>query len=285
MPKPMARVLVSVAGFTATLAEAIYVVNGPAPRFYIWKFLSGKAHGSAYVNIDDVCIYYETYGDGTPVLVLHGGLASIESMSHQIRALANSHFVIAADSRGHGRSTDSSAPLSYSLMSYDMLRLLDRLQIDRVDVVGWSDGGIIGLDLAIHHPNRIRRLVAISANYDVKGLLQTPIADTEIPRVPLRYKLLARDPARWPALYRKVITMWQTQPHYALTDLENVKVPTLIMAGEFDIIKHEHINQLCKAISGSQKTIIEGATHRLLVEKPDIVNSHILRFLDEEIPY
>jgi pimeloyl-ACP methyl ester carboxylesterase len=239
-------------------------------------------HGGKYLNINDVRIYYETYGAGTPVLVLHGGLGSIEGMSHQIRALANYHFVVAADSRGHGRSTDSNAPLSYSLMSYDMLKLLDHLRIDRVDVVGWSDGGIIGLDLAIHHPKRIRRLVAISANYDANGLLESPTSETEIPRAPLRYKLLARDPAHWPALYREVVTMWQTQPHYTLNDLKNIKAPTLIMAGEFDIIKPEHINQLAKAISGSQEIIIESATHRLLIEKPDKVNSYILRFLDEE---
>jgi len=153
-------------------------------------------------------------------------------------------------------------------MSYDMLKLLDRLQVDRVDVVGWSDGGIIGLELAIHHPKRIRRLVAISANYDVKGLLQTSTADTEIRRVPLRYKLLARDPAHWPALYRKVVTMWQTQPHYTLSDLENVKVPTLIMAGEFDIIKHDQgkrteARDLLVPIYGWQKFDATPPTHYL----------------------
>jgi pimeloyl-ACP methyl ester carboxylesterase len=77
---------------------------------------------------------------------MHGGLGSIESMSYQIRALAKSHFVIAPDSRGHGRSSDSNAPLSYALMSDDMSELIDHLKLDRVDVVGWSDGAIIGLD-------------------------------------------------------------------------------------------------------------------------------------------
>ena len=123
--------------------------------FYAWKVGAGKAHGGQYFNAGDVSIYYETYGAGPPVLVLHGGLGSIEGMSYQIRALAKSHFVIAADSRGHGRSTDLNAPLSYSLMSDDMSKLLDHLQIGLVDVVGWSDGGIIGLDLAIRHPERI----------------------------------------------------------------------------------------------------------------------------------
>jgi pimeloyl-ACP methyl ester carboxylesterase len=282
MPKSRARALVGIAGFAATLVAAIYAINGPTLRFQVWKLVAGKAHGAKCVDINDVCIYYETYGAGMPVLVLHGGLGSIEGMGHQIKALANSHFVVAADSRGHGRSTDSNVPLSYSLMSSDMLKLLDHLRVDRVDVVGWSDGGIIGLDLAIHHPKRIRRLVAISANYDVEGLLKSPASGTEIPRAPLRYKLLAWDPAHWPELYRKVVTMWQTQPHYTLNDLQKIEAPTLIMAGELDVIKPEHINQLANAISVSQKTIIESATHQLLIEKPDLVNYHILRFLDGE---
>jgi pimeloyl-ACP methyl ester carboxylesterase len=279
--KPRALALVSIA---AMLGAAIYATDRPVHSrlgFYVWKFISGKAHGGQCANINNVCIYYETYGAGPPVLVLHGGLGSIEGMSYQIMALATSHFVVAADSRGHGRSTDSNVPLSYSLMSDDMLKILDRLQIHRVDVVGWSDGGIIGLDLAMRHPERIRKLVAISANYDVGGLLVSPTLATEIPRAPLSYKLFAPDPAHWPALYRRVVTMWQTEPHYTLNDLGHIRAPTLVMAGERDIIKREHTDQLAKAISGSQEVIIEGGTHAVPFEKPELVNSNILRFLDE----
>jgi pimeloyl-ACP methyl ester carboxylesterase len=247
--------------------------------FYVWKYSAGKAHGGQFLNANGVVIYYETYGAGPPVLVLHGGLGSIEGMSYQIRALAESRFVVAADSRGHGRSTDTNVPLSYSLMSDDMLKLLDHLQIDRVDVVGLSDGGIIGLDLAMRNPERIRRRVAISANYDVDGLLESPILESEIPRAPLRYKFL---PAHWPALYRKVKTMWRTQPNYTLKDLGHIKAPTLIIAGEFDIMKREHSAQLAKAISGSQEVIIQGATHAVPIEKPEIVNRYILEFLDKQ---
>jgi pimeloyl-ACP methyl ester carboxylesterase len=250
--------------------------------FYVWKFIAGKAHGGQYVNANDASIYYETYGAGPPVLVLHGGLGSIEGMSYQIRALAKSHFVVAADSRGHGRSTDSNAPLSYSLMSDDMSKLLDHLRIGRVDVVGWSDGGIIGLDLSMRYPNRIRKLVAISANYDVDGLRESPTLGSEVPRAPLRYRLLARDPAYWSTLYRKVTTMWRTQPHYTLNDLGEITSPTLIMAGQFDIIKPEDSAQLANAISGSQEVIIQGATHAVPIEKPEIVNRHILEFLDKQ---
>jgi pimeloyl-ACP methyl ester carboxylesterase len=276
--------LASTLGIAGLLSAAIYAIDRPVHRwleYYVWRFIAAKAHGGQHVNINDVSIYYETYGAGPPVLVLHGGLGSIEGMSYQIRALAASHFVVAADSRGHGRSTDSNAPLSYSLMSDDMLKLLDHLQIDRVDVVGWSDGGIIGLDLAMRYPERVRRLVAISANYNVDGLLESPTLDPEIPRPPLRYRLLAPDPAHWPALYRKVVAMWQTQPHYTTNDLSHIKAPTLIMAGEFDIIKRAHSDQLAKAIADSQEVIIQGGPHSVQNEKFEIVNSNILRFLDD----
>jgi pimeloyl-ACP methyl ester carboxylesterase len=280
------RALGSIVGLGVVLGAAIYATDGlmhiRGLGFQVWKLIAGKAHGGRYFNANDVSIYYETYGAGPAVLVLHGGLGSLEGMSYQIRALAKSHFVIAADSRGHGRSTDSNLPLSYPLMSDDMSKLLEHLQIDRVDVVGWSDGGIIGLDIAMRHPERIRRLVAISANYDVDGLLEGPILGSEAPRAPLRYRLFAPDPTHWPTLYRKVVTMWQTKPHYTLADLSHIKARTLIMTGEFDTIKPEHSAQLAKAIPGSQEVIIQGATHAVQVEKPDIVDCHILRFLDYE---
>ena len=278
-----ALALASIVGFAVMLGAAVYATDGPMHirglGFQVWKFISGKAHGGQFFSANNVSIYYETYGAGPAVLVLHGGLGSLEGMSYQIRALAKSHFVIAADSRGHGQSTDSDSPLSYPLMSDDMWKLLEHLQVDRVDVVGWSDGGIIGLDLAMRHPERIRRLVAISANYDVDGLRESPILDSEVPRAPLRYRLFAQDPIHWPALYRKVVKMWQTKPHYTLNDLGH-KAPTLIMAGEFDIIKPEHSAQLAKAIPGGQEVIIRGATHAVPVEKPVVVNCRILRFLD-----
>jgi pimeloyl-ACP methyl ester carboxylesterase len=267
----------------ATVLSASYAIDGPMHRwlaFYVWKLSAGKTHGGQYFNSDDVSIYYETYGAGRPVLVLHGGLGSIEGMSYQIRALAKSHFVIAADSRGHGRSTDSNAPLSYSLMSDDMSKLLDHLQINRVDVVGWSDGGIIGLDLAIRRPERIKSLVAISANYDVNGIVDSPTLESEVPRVPLRYMLFAPDPGHWPVFYRKVHSMWRTQPHYTLNDLGRIKAPTLVMVGEFDIVKREHSTQLAKAIPGGREFIVEGATHTVPNDKPEIVNRQILSFLD-----
>src|SRR3984885_12531207 len=277
--------LATLAGLSAIVCTIFYAVDEPGGRwgqFYLWKAFSGKAHGGQHIRVDDVSIFCETFGAGPPVLVLHGGLGYIEDMSFQIMALAKSHFVIAVDSRGHGRSTGANGPLNYSLMSDDMVKVLNSLKINRVDVVGWSDGGIIGLDLAMRHPERIRRLVAISANYNPGGLGYTPSVE-DVPRIALRYRLLAPNPAQWPDLYRNVFAMWRTQPQYTLNDLSHIKAPTLVMAGEYDLIKREHTNQLAKAIPGSRESIIAHATHLVPIEKPDIVNPEILNFLDESI--
>jgi pimeloyl-ACP methyl ester carboxylesterase len=264
------------------LATAVYLFVEPVRsrlNFY-GNVLAVKFHGGNYVNVENASIYYATFGSGTPVLVLHGGLGSLEDMSYQIKALAKSHFVIAADSRGQGRSTDSDQPLSYSLMADDMTKLLDQLKIPRADVVGWSDGGIIGLDLAMRYPARVKKLVAISANFDVSGIRESSTKETGVPRTPLRYRLLAPDSSYWPVIYRKVVTLWRTQPHYSLTELGQIKAPTLVMAGEFDIVKPQHSAQLARAIPQSKEIIVQGATHAVPTDKPDAVNNEILNFLD-----
>ena len=272
-----------IAGLIIVLTAAFYAINRAGagkPEFYLWEAISSNAHAGRYAGINGVRIYYKTYGGGRPVLVLHGGLGFIEEMHYQIRALAASRFVIAPDSRAQGRSTDSDAPLSYALMADDMLKLLDSLSIDRVDVVGWSDGGIIGLDLAMHHPGRFGRLVTIGANYDVDGLVRKPVFDGTIPPTPGFYRRNAPDPAHWPVSYTKIITMQQTQPHYSMDDLGKIKAPTLVMAGEFDVIRREHTEQLAKAIPNGREDIIKGATHRMPIDEPEVVNAHILKFLD-----
>ena len=283
MRRYAAVALVSLAGFAAVLCATLLSSDNSVGRwghFYAWKAFSGKAHGGRRIDVGDANLYYETFGAGSPVLVLHSGLGSLEGMSNQIRALAKSHFVVAVDSRGHGRSTGANAPLSYSLMSNDMMKVLDHLRLDRVDVVGWSDGGVIGLDLAMRHPERVRRLVAIGANYDVDGLMEDALPVGYVPRMPFRYWLLAPDPSHWPALYREVATMWRTQPHYTLVELSHITAPTLVMAGQHDIVKREHTDQLAKAIPGSRESIIAGATHSVTIDKPDIVDQEIIDFLE-----
>ena len=218
---------------------------------------------------------------GSRVLVLHGGLGRLEDMQHQIRALAKTRFVIAADSRGHGRSTDTNDPLSYSRMANDMIKLLDALGISRTDVVGWSDGGIIGLELGMNSPERIRRLVAIGSNYDVEGLLDKPDPDA----IPWRCRWLSWCETKQNRLARrKVNTMWLTQPHYTPADLAKITAPTLIIVGEHDAIKRSHTDQLARSIPGAVEEVISNASHFVINEQPNKVNARILSFLDQSLP-
>jgi pimeloyl-ACP methyl ester carboxylesterase len=271
----------------AILVAALFMLR-PASAghlvFDVWRASSPEAHGGRYANINGVRIWYETYGSGPPVLVLHGGTGSLDDMREQIRTLAAKRLVVAVDSRGHGRSTDSDAQLSYALMADDMLKLLDQLHIRQTDIVGWSDGAIIGLDLAMHHPERVRRLVAIGANYDVDGLAHQPDLDAPVPPVPGFYRRNAPDPAHWPELYRKVVTMWATQPHYTIAELGTIKAPVLVMAGEFDVIKRTHTDQLAHAIPGAEEAIIPGGTHDIVLSKAGAVNARMLAFLGRPLP-
>src|SRR5450755_3643043 len=159
--------LVIVSVIVVLIAGAIFGFNQidksnfGIPRFYAWRVLSGEFHGGHRTSINGVSIYYETYGNGPPVLVLHGAMGFLETMHYFIPPLVSTHTVIAVDSRAQSRSTDSSAPISYALMGDDMIKLMDSLGMAQADVIGWSDGGIIGLDMAMKHPGRVRRLIAI----------------------------------------------------------------------------------------------------------------------------
>ena len=277
----------------AALAAALVVLglgwrhydreNVGIPDFYLWKALSGKAHGGQRARLNGVTIYYETYGEGPPVLVLHGGTAFLETMHYQITDLARDHLVIAPDSRGHGRSTDGPGPLHYADMAGDMVALMDRLHIAKADVVGWSDGGIVALDLAMHHPDRIGRVVAMGANFNVAGLTDPGGAPgPDSPEVASRrdfYRSVAPDPAHWPAFYGKVVQMWRTEPDYSLADLGRIRSPVRVMAGEHDGIRREHTDALARAIPGAREVIIPNASHMAPLEDPARVDAAIRGFL------
>lgn len=272
-------------------AAALFLASGgamaaPSADFGISDFIAQKAarggHGGQTAEINGVAIYYETYGAGPPVLVLHGGTAYLETMHYQIEALAKSRLVIAPDSRGHGRSTDAAGPLHYHQMAEDVIALMDRLKIAKADVVGWSDGGIIGLDLAIHHPDRVGRIVAIGSNYDVSGLTSTTAAPADGAGVrPQReaYKRLSSTPDQWPVFYGKVTTMWHTEPAFTVQDLGRIRSPVLVMAGEHDSIRREHTDAMAKALPNGREVIIPAATHFAPLTHPEAVNAAMLEFL------
>lgn len=264
--------------------DRIDKANFGVPRFYLWRMVSSEFHGANRANVNGISLYYETYGQGPPVLLLHGASGFLETMHYFITALATNHTVIAVDSRAQGRSTDSSAPLGYALMGDDMIKLLDKLGIAQIDIVGWSDGGIIGLDMAMKHPARVRRLIAIGANYDVNGVDSRQLGPHEAEEIAAQvkpfYDAIAPDPSHFPVMVKKVMTMVNSEPHYRLSDLAHIKAKTLIVAGEHDLILRTHTDSLAHAIPGAREIIVPGATHFGPLEDPDTYKKIAKDFLD-----
>lgn len=222
---------------------------------------------------------------GTPVLLLHGGFGNSNYFGRLIPVLvAHGYRVIAMDSRGHGRSTRSDAPLTYDLMAQDVVGLLDHLKIPRVYLVGWSDGGIIGLDLAIAHPGRLAALFAFGANADVSGLKEgaekTPVFGAYLARTPQEYLALSPTPRDWDAFRAAVNKMWETLPAFTRSELASIKVPTTIADGEFDeAIKRTHDEYMAEAIPGARLVILPHVSHFAMLEDPRAFNTAVLSFL------
>jgi len=246
-------------------------------------FVNPKACGRT-VTVNGIRLYYELHGKGEPLLLLHGGLGSAENFSSQITALENRFLLICPDSRGHGRTGDSDRPLSYRLMASDMVVLMDSLHVEQASLLGWSDGGIIGLYLAIDHPRRIKKLAAVGANFQTSGLRDIESVKRLTPEnawasVRESYKRLSPVPGHWPALIEKVKAMWLTQPDISTEELGRIRCPTLIVAGDRDAIRIDHTVQLFQSIPGAQLFIVPGASHFLLNEKPKLLNGILVDFL------
>jgi pimeloyl-ACP methyl ester carboxylesterase len=244
------------------------------------------ASGKAAVN--GIALYYAVYGcgRGRPLLLLHGGLASSDYWAAQIPAFAKDHEVIVVDSRGHGRSTrDSTLPYSYDLMAADVVALLDQLRIPKASIVGWSDGGIIGLDLAIKYPARVDRLFAFGANSDPSGVkpdaTRDPVFDAYIKDAGKRYARLSPTPNGFDAFVAAISTMWNTQPNFTNQDLGRITAPTMIADGEYDeAIVRAHTVALAHAIPGAKLLIMPRVSHFAQIQAPEEYNHAVLAFID-----
>ena len=239
---------------------------------------------SGMAPVNDIQMYYAVYGEGEPVLLIHGGLGNADAWGFQVPALAESHKVIVADSRGHGRSTRSDKPFGYQLMADDYLALLDHLDIDKVALVGWSDGGIIGLDLAIRHPERLSRLFAFAANYTPAGVKPSvaddPTFNAYIARAGEDYARLSPTPDEYDAFVEQISQMWATEPNYTKAQLQAITVPTVIFDGEHDeAIEPAHTAEMAQLIPGARLVIMKDASHFAMWQQPEQFNATVLDFL------
>src|SRR5689334_334075 len=197
-----------------------------------------KAAGK-YFDIRGFKMYCEVYGQGKPLLIIHGNGGSINNFIYQIPYFAKNYKVIIADSRAHGKSTDSGDSLTYEMMADDYAALLDAMKIDSADVIGWSDGGINALLLAIRHPEKVKKLAATGANLlpDTSAVPQQVWDMVRPAYAALGAK--SEKTAQEKTSY-KLLRLLCEQPHIPLTDLQKIKCPSLIIGGDHDVIKEEH---------------------------------------------
>jgi len=239
---------------------------------------------SGYVDVNDITMWYATFGDGSPLILLHGGFGNSEHWGGQISEFAKHFKVIALDSRGHGRSTRSAQPYSYELMASDVIALMDKLQIQKASVVGVSDGGIIGLAMAIHNPERLDRLVVFGANYDPTGMKddwsKQPTVVSMRSRVRAEYKQLSKTPDDYDAFRDAMLKMWDTEPNFSADQLRGIRVRTAIVDGEYDeFVKRPHTEQLASLIPGSELIILPNVSHFAIYQDAPQFNAAVLGFL------
>ncbi len=240
---------------------------------------------SGYAPVNGIKMYYAVYGKGDPILFIHGGLANSDYWANEVIALSKTHAVIVADSRGHGRSTRTAEPMGYDLMASDYLALLYYLKIPKAAIVGWSDGAIIGLDIAMKHPERVTKLFANAANVTTDGvkpgMAQSPAFSAFIKRSAAEHQRLAPSPREIRAFLSSIRRMWATQPNWTKAQLSGIHVPVAIVVGDHDeAIKRDHTEYMARVIPGAKLIILKDVGHFALLQDPEAYTKAILDFID-----
>jgi pimeloyl-ACP methyl ester carboxylesterase len=243
-----------------------------------------RAIHAGYAPVNGIQLWYAEYGSGPPLILLHGGLGNSNYWGNQVPAFARHYRVITIDSRGHGRSTRDAQAYSYDLMASDVLALMDQLHIQKAAIVGWSDGGIIGLDIAIHHPERLVKLFAFGANADPSGLREDLGTNKTFNRFIARaggdYRKLSKTPNDYDAFVGAIQKMWDTEPNWTAADLASIRVPVAIADGQYDeAIKRAHTEYMAREIPGAKLIILPNVSHFAMLQNPALFNRAVLEFL------
>jgi pimeloyl-ACP methyl ester carboxylesterase len=248
-----------------------------------------------YITLSGLPTYHEVTGTGPPLVLLHGGFCSIETLRPQISALSGSYRVYTPERPGQGRTPDRDGPITFDLIVADTLAYLDAMGLASAHILGFSDGAIAGLLLAKDHAPRVRSLVAIGANLDPAGLTDDQPADMgkpgEQPRgagmstidsqIRADYERLSPDGAEHAeVVLEKLARLWREEPQISPASLAAITAPTMVMAGDHDSIRIEHTVGIAGAVPRAQLCIVPGSSHMVMMERPGLVNQVVREFLD-----
>jgi len=253
-----------------------FEANGAAPL--------PVADAQGYVERDGARIWYATFGSGSPVILLHGGLGHSGNWGFQVPALVKSGYgVVLIDSRGHGRSTRDSRPFRYELMASDVLAVMDALRLEKATVAGWSDGACTALILARQTPARVAGVFFFGCNMDPSGLQElkpSAVLERCFARHSKDYAQLSATPDQFKTFAEAVSLMQKTEPNYTARELAEIRVPVTIAHSEHDeFIKREHAEYLAQSIPNAELVVLTGVSHFAPLQRPEQFNDALLVFL------
>ncbi|MBL1219562.1 alpha/beta fold hydrolase [Chryseobacterium sp. L7] len=238
----------------------------------------GKNDASgAYLPLKNTKLYYEVYGEGDPLFLLHGNSGSIQDFYQQIPVLSKKFKVIAVDTRGQGKSTDTSRKdFTYTMFAEDIKALADKLGFKKINIAGWSDGGITGLEFALKYPENCNKVIAIGANAFPEGVDERLASHMKNQLLVLQVQ---NDPKKFDE--KRLVKIMLNEPHLTKKDLGKIKSPVLVIAGDKDVIKQDHTEMMAKQIPNSELKIYKDASHMIPFEKADELNADIVKFLEK----
>jgi pimeloyl-ACP methyl ester carboxylesterase len=234
-----------------------------------------------YITIDGAKIYYEEYGKGAPLLLIHGNNGSIKSMGNQIDYFKTKYRVIIADNRGHGKSELKTDSLTYVQITRDWETIVNYLKLDSINIIGWSDGGIIGLKMGISGKSKIKKMVAMGANLrpDSTAVNSWAVNYLLKSREMVELKIQEDDTTQNWNSQKQRLGLLGDQPNIPIKDLSKIKAKVLIMAGDEDIILTKHTLDIYENIPKAQLCIMPGETHFAPASNPELFNEIVHRFL------
>lgn len=261
-----------------------------------------KPAESGYADINGLEMYYEVYGKGKPIVLLHGSYMTIPlNWLHIIPLLAKDRKVIVTEMQGHGRTRDISREISYEGMADDVSGLLKHLKIDSADILGYSMGGGIAFQVAVRHPDQVRRLVVLSGAYkhdgwwpDTETAITTITADMfEGTPIQKQYESLGNDPDHFPEFVKKIVSI-NLKPYDWSKDVKNIQAPMFMAIGDADGVRYEHALELFRAKGGgkqgdlhglpkSRLAILPGTTHIGILQRTEWLIPMISDFLDSDL--
>ena len=249
----------------------------------------GSNHGK-YITLSNTDIYYEEYGSGLPLLLLHGGFGSIQDFQKVIPKLAKHFRVIAVDSPGHGRSEQADT-LSFNLMANYYSNMIDLINLDSVNIIGYSDGAITALLLAEKRPDKVKKIIASGVNSRMDGinsevieylkLINPAFIESNQKEWLVDYQTKSPDKDKWEKYVTDMTKMYSKNILISEQVLSNISAKVMLVFGDRDVIKLEHGIELYRKINGSTICVLPNTPHEVFSESPELISIIGIEFLKE----